>query len=434
MHPLVRQLQQALENFQPADAPLSLCIAFSGGLDSRVLLELAWQLQEDAPALQLRALHINHQLSPQAKHWTDFCQKTCEDKKIAFYAFQVDTHQFAGASLEARARKARYQIFNQELQPGELLLQAHHRKDQAETLLLRLLRGAGTQGLGSIPATRPLGQGQLLRPLLDTPRETLETFAREHQLQWIEDESNQDDCFDRNFLRLNILPRLAERFPAAEQNLALSAHLARESQQLNQDLAELDLQQVNADSNSLSIAALYTLPDYRRTNLLRIWLQKRQLPLPGQRHWAQLDHLCQARNDAQPLLAWGENDQRTQARRHRDRLYIDLARHFQPLPENWHTTWNNQPPLTTPCGYFNLQLKNTLTGEVPTQLGVTARQGGEKLRPPHRGSRDVKRLLQELALPSWQRQQLPFIWHQNQLIAVGEQLIAEGWKTTFVNS
>jgi len=427
VNPLVQQLQQALEAFQPAALPLKVCVALSGGLDSRVLLEATRQLHLIQP-FQLRAVHIDHGLSPQADSWAEFCQQTCQEHLIPFTCVKVNPQDQPGASLEARARKARYQVFNEHLQPGELLLQAHHRKDQAETLLLRLLRGAGTQGLSSIPATRPLGQGHLLRPFLNISREILENFAQDQQLKWVEDESNQQDHFDRNFLRLNILPQLEERFPAAEQNLALSAQLARESQQLNQDLAELDLQQVNADSNSLSIAALYTQPDYRRTNLLRTWLQKRQLPLPGQRHWTQLDHLCQARDDAQPLLEWGENDQRTQARRHRDRLYIDLARHFQPLPDNWKTTWNNQPPLTTPCGHFNLQLKNTLTGEAPTKLDVTARQGGEKLRLPHRGSRDVKRLLQERNLPPWQRQQLPFIWHQSQLIAVGDQLIAEGWE------
>ncbi|WP_404420027.1 tRNA lysidine(34) synthetase TilS [Marinospirillum sp.] len=429
MNPLVQQLQQALDNLQPAADPQKICIAFSGGLDSRVLLELAWLLQQQTPEkLELRALHINHQLSPNADHWADFCRQTCAQKNLSFSQFQIDTRQYSGASLEARARQARYQIFSQELQAGELLLQAHHRKDQAETLLLRLLRGAGTQGLASIPIQRPLGQGQLLRPLLNTPRETLEAFAREQQLHWIEDESNQKDHFDRNFVRLNILPLLAERFPAAEQNLALSARLAGESQQLQQDLAELDLQQVNPDRSSLSITALIQLPDYRRNNLLRHWLQKHDLPLPSLKHWQQLDHLCQAREDAQPLVEWGEAQHRTQARRHRDRLYIQTADHFQPLPQNWQTTWNNQPPLQTPCGYFNLQLQCTATGEIPKELQVTSRQGGETIRLQNRGSRDVKRLLQELNLPTWQRNQLPFIWHRGKLIAVGNRLIAEGWE------
>ncbi|MDR9469089.1 tRNA lysidine(34) synthetase TilS [Marinospirillum sp.] len=429
MNPLVQQLQQALDKIQPAADPQKICIAFSGGLDSRVLLELAWQLQQQTPEkLELRALHINHQLSPNANHWAEFCRQTCEQKNIPFSQFQIDTRQYSEASLEARARQARYQIFSQELQAGELLLQAHHRKDQAETLLLRLLRGAGTQGLASIPIQRPLGQGQLLRPLLNTPRETLEAFAREQQLHWIEDESNQKDHFDRNFVRLNILPLLAERFPAAEQNLALSARLAGESQQLHHDLAELDLQEVDADSTSLSITALLQLAGHRRSNLLRHWLQKRDFPLPSLKHWQQLDHLCQARQDAQPLVEWGEAQHRIQARRHRDRLYIQTDNHFQPLPQDWQTTWNNQPPLKTPCGYFNLQLQCTATGKIPKELQVTSRQGGETIRLPNRGSRDIKRLLQELNLPTWQRNQLPFIWHQGKLIAVGNRLIAEGWE------
>lgn len=430
MNPLVQQLQQALVPYQPAAGPLEICIAFSGGLDSRVLLELAWQLQQQTPEqYQLRALHINHQLSPNADHWADFCQQTCEARALPFSQFQVDTRNYPGASLEARARKARYQVFSEHLGPGELLLQAHHQKDQAETLLLRLLRGAGTQGLASIPACRPLGQGQLVRPLLNTPREELEAFARSNQLQWVEDDSNQQDHFDRNYLRLNILPLLAKRFPAAEQNLALSAQLAGEAQQLHQDLAELDLVKTLSTSNDcLSIPALLELPNYRRSNLLRVWLHQRQLPLPGLHHWQQLNHLCQARQDAQPLVEWGESNHRIQARRFQNRLYIEAASHFQPLPENWQTTWNNQSPLTTPCGPIKLQLRNTQTGETPQQLTITTRQGGEKMRLLNRGTRDIKRLLQERNLPPWQRQQLPFIWHQGQLIAVGDQLIAEGWE------
>lgn len=427
MNPLVQQLQQALEAFQPAGLPLKVCVALSGGLDSRVLLEATRQLHLIQP-FQLRAVHIDHGLSPQADSWAEFCQQTCQEHLIPFTCVKVNPQDQPGASLEARARKARYQVFNEHLQPGELLLQAHHRKDQAETLLLRLLRGAGTQGLASIPIQRPLGQGQLLRPLLNTPRESLEAFAHEHQLNWIEDESNHQDHFDRNFLRLNILPLLAERFPAAEQNLALSTHLVRESQQLNQDLAELDLQQVDADSSSLCITALHQLPDYRRSNLLRHWLQKRNLPNPSLKHWPQLNRLCQAREDAQPQVCWGDHSNRTEARRHRDRLYIQAASYFQPLPQDWQTTWNNQSPLKTPCGHFNLQLQCITSGEPPRELQVTSRQGGEAIRLPNRGSRDIKRLLQELNLPTWQRQQLPFIWHQGKLIAVGNRLIAEGWE------
>lgn len=430
MNPLVQQLQQALEPYQPAAGPLKICLAFSGGLDSRVLLELAWLLQKSRPKqLQLSALHINHQLSQKADQWAAFCQQTCQHKNIPVKVARVTPDNYPGASLEARARQARYQIFSEHLQPGELLLQAHHRKDQAETLLLRLLRGAGTQGLASIPVSRPLGQGQLLRPLLNTPREELETFARSNQLQWVEDDSNQQDHFDRNYLRLNILPQLEKRFPAAEQNLALSAQLAREAQQLHQDLAELDLDKtLTASDDCLDIPALLELPSYRRTNLLRFWLHQRQLPLPGLHLWQSLEQFLIAREDAQPLVEWGETDNRIQARRFQNRLYIETASHFQPLPKNWQTTWNNQPPLTTPCGPIKLQLRNTQTGETPSELQVTTRQGGEKIRLPNRGTRDVKRLLQERNLPPWQRQQLPFIWHQRQLIAVGDQLLAEGWE------
>ncbi|WP_114417357.1 tRNA lysidine(34) synthetase TilS [Marinospirillum perlucidum] len=426
----VQQLQQALEQLEPAAKPLQICIAFSGGLDSRVLLEAAWQLQQQNPNdLQLRALHINHQLSDQADAWADFCRRCCEQKQLPLTIHPVQPNDYPGSSLEARARQARYQVFAEQLQEGEYLLQAHHRKDQAETLLLRLLRAAGTLGLSSIPRQRPLGRGQLLRPFLHLSREDLELAAHEQQLQWVEDDSNQSNRFDRNFIRLQVLPLLQERFPACEENLAEVARLATQSNQLNRDLAELDRQHLQpSTSAALPVQALLQLPKYRQINLLRHWLLDRGLTPPGKHLWAELQKLLQARQDAQPQLSWGDSQARIQARRHQDQLFIQPEKAFAPLPANWQLDWDNRSPLETPCGCFDFQLRQQASDNLPKTLRVTARQGGEKIRLPRRGSRDVKRLLQESGLPPWQRQQLPFIWQGEELIAVGSLLIAEGWE------
>src|SRR5690554_3171146 len=232
MHPLVKKIQLTL----PANTS-KVCIALSGGLDSRVLFELARQLAEHQPNIQLRALHIHHQLSQFADDWAAFSQVICNTAQVPLSIHQVNTNNFATASLEDRARRARYQVFEQELQTNEVLLQGHHQDDQVETLLLRLLRGAGTLGLASIPLQRPLGKGLILRPLLNTPRTELLKFAQAADLKWVEDDSNFEVDFDRNYLRLEILPLLQKRFANTNPNLARVTQLAAESQQLNQDLA-----------------------------------------------------------------------------------------------------------------------------------------------------------------------------------------------------
>lgn len=421
MHALLKHLQQ-----QVPSTTTPLCIAFSGGLDSRTLLELAHQLRKQQSQLHLRALHVHHGLSPNADAWTDFCQATCTQLGIPLQIHRVKLDTLSG-SLEARARTARYQVFEQALQPGEILLQAHHRGDQAETLLLRLLRGAGMHGLASIPPARALGQGSLLRPLLTVSREQLQAFARAQQLQWIEDESNQDTQPDRNFLRLEILPRLAERFAATESNLSQMAHWASESDQLHRELAELDLQTCQGDTLfSLKLPPLLQLASHRRINLLRHWLLARKLPLPGLHHWVTLQQLCTARDDAQPQLGWGETPHRIEARRFQQQLYIQPADYFQPWPADWQTTWNGTSPLMTPSGPMALRLRAEQGQATPLQ--VKSRQGGEVLHLAGRGHRDVKRLLQEQGVPPWQRQQLPFIWQDNTLIAVGDLLVAAGWR------
>lgn len=437
MHPLVKQLQQTL----PPNTS-KICVALSGGLDSRVLFELAKQFkqarqqQEHQPKIQLRAIHIHHQLSKFADDWAAFSQTICDAAKVPLSIYQVDTKDFATASLEDRARRARYQVFEQELQAGEVLLQGHHQDDQVETLLLRLLRGAGTLGLASIPLQRPLGKGLILRPLLNTPRSELLKFAQAAQLTWVEDDSNFEVDFDRNFLRLDILPLLQKRFPNTNTNLARVTQLAADSQQLNQDLAKLDLAHCQRTEHSLNLASFLKLADYRQVNLLRYWLRIRNLTLPGHKIWQELTKLYSAGEDTQPIICWDKGAAQVEARRFQNQLFIAPSHYFQPLANNWQASWDGKSPFNTPVGKIDFQLVNQQGSDPKTHSSIPpfipfilkARQGGEKLRQTKRGQRDVKRLLQELALPPWQRNQLVFIWQQDQLVAVDQYLVAEGWQ------
>ncbi len=426
--PLLKNLLAAL----PPNTT-QICVALSGGLDSRVLFELARQAQQQQPNLKLRALHIHHQLSQYADDWAVFSQKICAAAKVSIKVYKVDPQSFAKASLEDRARRARYAVFEQELQADEVLLQGHHQDDQVETLLLRLLRGAGTLGLASIPLQRPLGKGLIVRPLLNTPKSELLAFAQAANLQWVEDDSNFAVDFDRNYLRLKVLPLLQQRFANANQNLARVTQLAANSQQLNQDLAQLDLATCQLSEHSLNLAIFLELADYRQVNLLRYWLRIRKLTLPSHQIWQELTKLYTAQADSQPLVSWDKGKQQVEARRFQRQLFIAPSQYFQPLPKNWQATWNGTTPLTTPAGQINFQLvKKTASRQNNTdasqQFILTSRQGGERLRLAERGQRDVKRLLQELQLPPWQRNQLIFIWQNATLVAVDKYLVAEDWQ------
>ena len=309
-----------------------------------------------------------------------------------------------------------------------MLLQGHHQDDQVETLLLRLLRGAGTLGLASIPLQRPLSKGLILRPLLNTPRSELLKFAQAAQLDWVEDDSNFEVDFDRNFLRLEILPLLQKRFANTNQNLARVTQLAAESQQLNQDLAQLDLANCQLTDYSLNLESFLKLADYRQVNLLRYWLKARNLTLPGHKIWQELTKLYSAAEDTQPIICWDKGTEQVEARRFQNQLFIAPGQYFQPLAKDWQANWDGKTPLNTPVGRINFQLVSQQEDNPKPSFRLQARQGGETLRQAKRGQRDVKRLLQELHLPPWQRNQLIFIWQNKTLVAVDKYLVAEGWQ------
>lgn len=227
-------------------------VGYSGGLDSTVLLNLLVGLV--APN-RITAVHVNHGLSPQADEWETFCRQQAMQLQLPFVAQKVSVKNL-GQGIEEAARDQRYQVFEQYLPAGGALLLAHHQDDQQETLLLRLLRGAGPKGLGAMDQRRRFGEGWLVRPLLQASRRALEEYATEHQLSWIEDPSNQDTHFDRNYLRSKVLPLINRRWPGASQTMGRSAHLCRESDALLTDLAQLDMAQLGLRRERLGVSVL----------------------------------------------------------------------------------------------------------------------------------------------------------------------------------
>ncbi len=240
-----------------------LLVAFSGGLDSTVLLHQLVLLREQDPSLTLRAVHVHHGLSAHADDWVAHCRQICQQWQVPLVVHRV-TLARGGLGVEAHARAARYQAFQDTLNAGEVLVTAQHQDDQCETLLLALKRGSGPTGLSAMAPSSAFADSRLLRPLLNETRESLRQWALAHQLSWIEDESNQDDTYDRNFLRLRVIPLLRERWPHFSEAVARSASLCAEQEQLLDEILAAELASLVAEDGSLAIAPLTSMSSPRR--------------------------------------------------------------------------------------------------------------------------------------------------------------------------
>ena len=405
---------KVLGNLAPwRDAP-AWRVAFSGGLDSTVLLHLLARFAQREALPPLFALHIHHGLQAVADPWPAQCRRQCEEWGVPFQVQRVEVKP--GASVERAARDARYAAFAAALGTGELLLTAQHRDDQAETLLFRLLRGAGTRGLAAMPQSRPLGAGQLLRPLLQCSRDELEAYASEHRLTWIEDPSNADGRYARNYLRHQVMPVLRARWPQAAASMARSAELLGESALLLDELAQLDLGPARAPGAfawlplpNLALAPLRDLSEARQRNALRTWLRP-LTPMPDAEHWAGWSALLSASVDAAPIWRLG----RGELRRADERLWWLAG------------DWLQAPPLpvAAPQANTTLLLPGNGCARIDGRLSeggqwrLGYRQGGEVMRLPGRGHRDLKRLLNERQVPAFARGRLPLLLCDGEVRAV----------------
>ncbi len=281
-------------------------------MDSTALLAACAQLR-GRYRCQLRAVHVNHLLQPSASSMAAASRATARRLGVPCRVVNAPVRVARGDSIEAAARETRYAALRGALRDGEWLLLAQHQDDQVESLLLQLLRGAGVAGLAAMaPRT-----GSVLRPLLDVPREQLLNYLRRRSIRWIEDPSNADERFGRNYLRRRVLPLLRERWPGLGVAISRSAALAAEAQQLLTERAAAQLQNAH-DGAALSVRALRRLPELDRRNALRHWLDSQGLLMPDQRRLREMaGPLLQARHDAQPLVQWAGGA----VRRHGELLY-----------------------------------------------------------------------------------------------------------------
>lgn len=410
----------------PVSKP-DLLVALSGGIDSMVLLRLA-SIYANERHLKCIAVHVNHGLSQHAFDWEGVCQAHCDFLSIDLYIERVQLTVTAQDSLEEVARKARYQVLDKHMQANSLLLTGQHQDDQVETFFLALKRGSGPAGLSSMPSITPLSNGYKCRPLLTVSRSDIEQYAQDNELKWVEDESNKDTRFDRNFLRHEIVPNLVQRWPSFASSVSRSAQLCAEQESLLSELLQPKLMAFQNTYQGISISQLNSESELARNMLLRLWLKQFAIPLPSQvQLWVLWNEVAKAKEDANPQLELGA----IQLRRFQDNLYC--LPQYQDLSA-WKKELSNTLDLPDALGRLifstgveerDLNNKNdeqSLLLRAPNQdekievrfnvLGLTAHPEARER------SRKMKKLYQEYGIPSWQRTRLPMIFYNEELAAI----------------
>lgn len=416
------RLREVVDAALQALAPGPILVACSGGLDSTTLLH-ALACSDAALARGLRAVHIDHGIHEDSGQWARHCEAFAGSLKVELSVRRVTVTRLPELGLEASARQARYGEIEALLRPGEFVALAHHRDDQTETVLLKLLRGAGPEGLGAMRPLRPLGRGYAWRPLLALPRAALQQYAIVHRLDWLADPSNDDRNIDRNYLRLQVLPRILARWPEAGASIAQSAAWARSAAQFVDDHARRMLELLQGpDPATLRFRGWLDLPEALRDPVLRLWLRGLDLPEPTHYQASELlRQVSEAGEDRQPCVRWPG----VEVRRYRDLLYA--MRPLQLPPPEWQGRFDGGE-LALPLDLGVLRLRGaSAQARLAAPLQVRFRRGGESLRLHGSGpSRELRDLLQEAGVPPWQRARLPLLFDaDDRLLAVADIYLSD---------
>lgn len=403
MNPLIAALAQP-----PPDCA-GLAVAYSGGLDSTCLLHALWRAESRVP---LRAIHVCHHLQPQSEAWALSCAQQCRVWGIDFARVDIAVEQ-AGRGLEAAAREARYRALAGVLAPGEVLVSAHHARDQAETFLIQALRGAGVAGLAGMPELACLGSGRLWRPWRHVDRDSILAYARGARLEWVEDPSNRDHAIDRGHIRESVWPAIVRRWPAAAGTLSRSAAWAAQAAEAIQALAAIDLARAETGRSDLCIATLRSLSLSRQTEALRLWLRRAERDTPDHRHMEQILALLCVSEHNSPRVSFAD----TEIRRFDGRLFV-MPR-LPEAPRGVRRLWHATRSLPLPSGAGTLRWTG-LPGAMPA-LFVTFRRGGERVIVANGRSRALKDVLREARIPPWLRERIPLIYLDDTLVAIGDR-------------
>ena len=377
-----------------------ICVGLSGGLDSVVLLHVLAQLRAEA-TFELSAIHVHHGLSVNADGWASFCEDLCSQWGVACEVVRLQLPEASGKGIERLAREARYEAFT--AVSGDMICLAHHRNDCAETLLLNLFRGAGPIGLAGLPAQRMLGRKLLTRPFITTSRSDIQAWASAHQLHWIEDESNADVRFRRNFIRHRVLPVIAEAFPGVTDVLSrTAAHLGEQAELLNR-LAELEAHACRDSEGCLSVAQLQQLPEPAVRNILRHALFKAGLQIPGASRLTTFStQLMSARADSEVLVRMGAVGLHVW----RDQIWVDRAMNLPVPPASDIGSVSSAWPDGT------LTIHDLTDGQ---DIRVQPLGHGQRFQPAGRCRDAVSELLRAQGVPPWVRPRLPCLWLRDRL-------------------
>jgi tRNA(Ile)-lysidine synthase len=414
----------------PAHANPCFCIALSGGLDSSVLLHALAALRPQVPGMKLRAVHVDHGLQAASADWARHCQTACKNLNVELTVLPVEVTGTKLFGPEAAARNARYAALARVLLPEETLLLAQHQDDQAETYLLQLMRGGGVHGLSGMPATAAFAAGKVLRPLLGSRRVDLQAYAEAACIEWVEDPTNADSAFDRNFVRHQLLPVVKQRWSEAAPAIARSARYAAEAAELTEALAAIDATGV-WDGCSAGIPELLRLPELRQRNLLRYLIRSAGLAVPSEVRLQEIwNSLLFAAADAQPRVRWRGGF----AARYRDRLFVlPAAADSNPDPATFVLERNaavNGKLLELGEAIGLIGFRETVGQGLDPRLlqwplQLRFREGGERLRPQGAAhSRSLKNLLQERGVLPWRRNTLPLFYSGDALVAIGDMWLA----------
>ncbi|MGB1262768.1 MAG: tRNA lysidine(34) synthetase TilS [Cognaticolwellia sp.] len=435
-------IESTLLNFFDSIAKQPIVIAYSGGVDSQVLLVVLAKLKQQGQLNNpIKVCHVNHGLSPNAKQWQAFAKQQAQHYALPFVSFELNLKKQAQHSLEALARDGRYQALTKASNEPAYIVTGHHLNDQAETFLLALKRGSGVKGLSAMSMSLNLGRHSLVRPLLAISRADIVAYANQQQLTWIEDESNQDLAFDRNFLRQTVVPVLEKRWPSINKAITRSAEHCFEAQQLLEELAQQDLVDCQRSANKLSVSSLNKLSEARVKNLIRYFLSRHNVLMPTSQQLQQIFQQLNAEPDKSPAIQLANGC----LRRFKDELYLTAI--YQDITLWQHSVdidsiVDEKPLHVTLPDELGVLSFSTCSEQAKTQIQaqtqiknnwqagiekpssdqvVTIRFAHQnpKCLPEYRQhSRALKKVLQELAIPPWQRKRLPFLFYNDELVAV----------------
>ena len=377
-----------LANKDPFLIDKNIVIALSGGIDSVVLLHF---LNSHYPG-NIRAVHINHNLSKHSKDWSLFCKEQCHKQGVEFKSIDINLRN--SSNVEENARKKRYNSLKSDLSKNEVLCTAHHQEDQSETFLLQLFRGSGVAGLASMPKMKSFADAFLYRPFLNISKQLIVDYATKYNLDWVEDDSNKNLNFKRNLLRLEFIPKLESDFEGVIKNISRSAYHQSEALKLINDLAKIDIEKFNLVINhKIQVLPLTELPERRVANVLRYYIAKRGFLMPSSKVLTELISVLRAKDDAKVILKWHLYE----VRRYDNELYF-----FDGEPDR-----SNED-----CPLFN-KLKDQ------TNFTIRFRQDGQRVRlKGKKHSSSLKKILQSANIPPWERDKLRMYYINDTLVGM----------------